>query len=101
MDKITIILAIELLAIKDLNTKIPVRVKTDAIKDNFEKNCSSNFKTSISNQESPGPGPGIARKTKTIIAVPTMVKRRLSGSSLISFIIRNKTIPMDPKKTIS
>ena len=73
MDKITTIFAMELFAIKDLKKIIPSNVKTDAIKEIADKNCSSNFNTSISNQVRPGPGPGIARKIKTIIAVPTMV----------------------------
>ena len=73
MDKITIILAIELFAINGLNKIIPTRVKTEAISDNTEKNCSLNSSTSISNQDKPGPGPGIALKIKIIIAVPTTV----------------------------
>ena len=61
----TTILAMELFAINDLNNKIPVRVKTDAIKDSFlRKIVHQNFNTSISNQESPGPGPGIAQENK-------------------------------------
>ena len=56
-----------------LNKIIPTSVKTEAIRDNTEKNCSLNSSTSISNHDKPGPGPGIALKIKIIIAVPTTV----------------------------
>jgi len=73
MDKMTTIFAMELFAMKGRKKIIPSKVSTDAIKEIADKNCSSNFNTSISNQVSPGPGAGMARKIKIIIAVPTMV----------------------------
>ena len=91
----------ELFAIKGLNKTIPTRVKIDAMSDKIEKNCSSNFKTSISNQVNPGPGPGIALKIKIIIAVPTTVNCKSFGSSLMSLLIKNKIIPTEPTKTNS
>ena len=94
-------MAIEFLAINGLKRTIPAKVRTDANKDNTEKNCSLNSKTSISNQVSPGPGPGIALKINIITAVPTMVNLKCSGSSLISLNIKNKIIITDPINTIS
>src|SRR6056300_390087 len=97
MDRTTTILAMELLAMKDLKIRIPKSVNTDAINDNFDKNCSSNFNSSISNQVRPGPGLGIARKTNMIIAVPTMINRKWGGSSLTSLAIKNTTMLIEPK----
>ena len=73
----------------------------DASNDRTEKNCSLNPSSSISNQVKPGPGPGIALNTKIITAVPTIVNRNSSGSSLISLNIKNKIIITEPTNTIS
>ena len=101
IDKITIILAIELFAIKGRNKTIPTKVRIDASKESIERNCSLNPSLSISNQVNPGPGDGTALKTKIITAVPTIVSLRCSGNSLINLNIKNKIIMTDPIKTIS
>ena len=90
-----------MLAINGLKTIIPTKVRTDAINDNTEKNCSLNLSSSISNHDNPGPGPGIARKTKIITAVPTTVILKFFGSSLINLFIKNRIIAIEPKNTIS
>ena len=80
---------------------IPNKVRTDAISDKTEKNCSLNLSTSISNHDNPGPGLGIARKINIIIAVPTTVNLKSFESSFINLFIKNKIIIMEPRKTIS
>src|SRR5210317_466014 len=97
----TIILAIEFLAINGLNITIPTKVKIEASNDKIEKNCSLNSRTSISNHVKPGPGPGIALNMKIIIAVPTIVSLKFSGSSLMSLNIKKRIIITEPRNTIS
>ena len=101
IDRKRIILAIEFFAINGRKNIIPANARRDDNKDNIEKNCSLNPSSSISNQDKPGPGLGMALKIKIMIAVPTIVSRRSEGNSLISFLIKNRIINIDPKKTIS
>jgi len=101
MDKMTMILAIEFCAIKGRNKMMPSSVRIEAIKDRTEKNCSSNNNSSISNHVRPGPGLGIARNIKIIMAVPMIISRWLSGKMATKRLIKNKIMPTDPANTIS
>ena len=69
-DKMKIIRAIELFAMNGRNRTMPTRARSEAIRDKIDKNCSLNKSWSISNHVKLGPGLGIARNMKIIIAVP-------------------------------
>ena len=100
IERITIILAIELCAMNDRSSTIPTNVNAEAKSDNIEKKYSSKrfiyFKPSHS-----WPGAGIARKTKIISAVPITVFFCEVDIYLIKFFIRNSIIAAEPTKTIS
>ena len=51
--------------------KSPSRVRLLPISDKTDRNCWSKASSSIIHQVWPDPGPGMARKTKMIRAVPT------------------------------
>ncbi len=93
--------AIERFAIIGRSTTMPARVSREAISHSTDRNCWSNPSTSISNQVAPGPGSGVARKTKMMTAVPISMLRFAGSSSSISRYIRNRIIDIEPMKMIS
>ena len=101
IERITINLDIDDFSIKGLKMKIPKIVRKDAINPSNERNSWSKFNTSISNQLPPWPTPGMALKTKIIIAVPNSIFFAFASNSLDNLKSNNNIIPNDPTKTIS